>query len=54
MLQLKVQKVKLLLKVQKQLLKMEMAAKKDDKSKEGADKKPDEKKPAEKKPAEKK
>ena len=30
------------------------AAKKDDKSKEGADKKPDEKKPAEKKPAEKK
>ena len=29
-------------------------AKKDDKSKEGADKKPDEKKPAEKKPAEKK
>jgi large subunit ribosomal protein L25 len=30
------------------------AAKKDDKSKEGADKKPDDKKPAEKKPAEKK
>ena len=30
------------------------SAKKDDKSKEGADKKPDEKKPAEKKPAEKK
>ena len=30
------------------------AAKKDDKSKEGADKKPDEKKPSEKKPAEKK
>ena len=30
------------------------AAKKDDKTKEGADKKPDEKKPAEKKPAEKK